>query len=101
MIHIHLRYKEHSRQLVFLTQFPCLFGAHFHAGLPGYNDDCRIRSCHSFLSLTHKIKIARRIENVDLIILPLNGNNRCGDGKLSLDLFFIIITDGIAICDLT
>ena len=62
MVHIHLRYKEHTGQLVFLTQLPCFLGTHFHAGLTGYHDDGCIGCCHCFFCFTYKIEIARSIQ---------------------------------------
>ena len=42
MIHIHLRYKKHSRQLILLAEIPCLLGSDLHAGLTGYHNNCRV-----------------------------------------------------------
>ena len=42
VVHIHLGYEEHSRQLILLAEIPCLLGAYLHAGLTGYHDNRRV-----------------------------------------------------------
>ena len=61
IVHIHIRYKEHARQLVFLTELPCLLRPDFHACLTGYDDDRRIRRCHCLFHLAYEIKKSGRI----------------------------------------
>ena len=42
VVHIHLGYKEHSRQLILLAEIPCLLGAYLYSGLTGYHDNRRV-----------------------------------------------------------
>ena len=97
IINIHVCNKDKTRQFILVAQFPGFFGTHFNACFTGYNDDRCISCANCFFYFTDKIKESGSIQNIDLNPLPLNRNNRCTDGNLSLLLFFTIVTYGISI----
>ncbi len=96
---VHLRDKNHSRQVVLLAEFPGLLRSDLYAVLTRDNDDCRIGDADSLFHFTDEIKISRCIEDIDLVLVPLNRDHRCGDRKLPSDLFLVIIAERIAVSD--
>ena len=101
VVHIHIGHIHESGQFIFLTQLPSLQRAHLNAGLAVHHDDGGACGAQSLFHFSHEIKIPRGVENINLMPLPLNGNDGCTDGKLPLLLFFSIITYSIAICYFT
>ena len=101
VIYIHIGHKKHARQLVLLTDLPCLLCAYLNACFTGNNDDRCVRHSRCLLNLAHKIKVSGRIQNIYLASFPFDGNNGCTDGKRALDLFFVKIADCIAFTDLS
>ena len=97
IVDIHIRNKDHTGQVIFFAQIPCLLGSNLHARFSGNDDHRRVRCAGSLLSLADKIKEARGIQNIDLILSPHHRNHRCGNRKLAFDLLFIKITDGISV----
>ena len=101
MVIIHVCNKYDSREFIFFTQIPCFFCTNFNSCLTVYNDDRRISRADSLFHLAYEIEIAWSIEKVDLDLslsaFVLDRNHRCGDRELSLDLFFVIVTDRITI----
>ena len=89
VVDIHIRHEHKTGKLIFLADLPCLLRAHFHTGLTGYHDDGRIRCAHRFFHFSYKIKETGRIKHIDLVALPLNRNNRCGDRDMS---FLLLLT---------
>ena len=97
IVHIHFRDIDHTRQIVLVTQFPCFFRSHFHAGFPGYDDDSCIRHADRFFYLSDKVKISRSIQDVDLCLLPLDRYQCSADRKFTFLLLFIKIADRISV----
>ena len=52
---------------------------------------------NTMVFFSYEIKISGSVQNVYLVLLPRDRNHRCSNGKVSFDLFFIIITDSVAI----
>ena len=101
IVHVHIGNENHTRKFVLLAQIPCLLGTNLYAGFTRYYDDCCVCSADSFLDLSYEIKISGSVQNVYLVLLPRDRNHRCSNGKVSFDLFFIIITDSVAVFHFT
>ena len=105
MIVIHIRYKNNTRQLILFTKFPCLICTNLYACLAVHYDNRGVCNANCFFYFTNKIEITRRIQQVNLdrtvFTLILQRNQSCGNGELSLNLFLIIIADGVSIGDLS
>ena len=101
MIVIHVGHEDQTGKAVSLTQLPCLFRSHLYTGFAVHHDDRGICYADRFLYLTHEIKEARSIQQIDLdrpvLARILQRDKRGGDGELPLDLFLIVIADRIAI----
>ncbi len=100
LIDIHICYKEHARQMIFLTDFPCLLGSGLNAGLGADNDDRTVCNRNGLFHLTDKIKISGSIQNVELVIIPLNRNHRGVNRNLTLLFLLGKIADSRTILDL-
>ena len=79
----------------------CLLGADFNAGFAVNYDDGSACSLYRFFYFAYKVKISGSIQNIYLHAVPFDGNNGGINRNLSLLFFLAIITDGIAVCDLT
>lgn len=78
-------------------QAPSAFGAHLHA-VYGADDDHRgIRSGEGGEHLAHEVCIAGRIEEVQLLPLPFTRNDRHLHAAPALDLFWLVVGDGVAV----
>ena len=101
MIIVHIGHKEHTGQTMLLAELPGLHGTRLDAGLAVHHDNGRIRCGYRLLCLTHKIKVARRVQNIDLqltvLTLVLQRNHGSGNGKLSLLLFLVIVGNGVTL----
>ena len=100
IVHIHLCHIDHTGKIILVAQFPCLLRSHFHAGLAGNHDHCRVRRADRFLYLAHEIKVSRGVQHIDLRLLPLDGHQRRADRKITLLLLFIKIADRVAVRNL-
>ena len=72
VIHIHIRYKEHTRKFIFFAQIPCLLGSHLNPGFTGNNNNCCICCADSLFYFAYKVKIAGSIKNINLHLIPWN-----------------------------
>ena len=101
MVIVHIGYKDHPRKPVFLAQLPGLFGSDLDSGLAVHNDDRRIGNADRFLHFAYEIKIAGSIQKIDLYLsfrsFVFDRDQGCRNRKLSLDLLFIVIADGIPV----
>ena len=97
VIHIHVCYEEHTRKFIFFTEVPCLLSTYLYTGFTGNNDDCCICCADSLFYFTHKIKISRCVKYIDFYFIPWYRNQSSRNRKMSFDLFFIKITNGISI----
>ncbi len=68
-----------------------LRAAHQHRALAGADGGER---------LADKVEVAGRVQHVDLHVLVLDGGDGEGDGDISLDLFGVVVTGGVAVGDL-
>ena len=101
IVNIHVAHINHTGQLIFLAQLPCLLGTNFHTGFAVYNNNSRAGCTDCFLNLTGKIKKSRCIQYINLIPFPFYRNYGSADRYFSLLFFFAKITDCISIIDLT
>ncbi len=58
---------------------------------------CGVRNLHGLHDLTGEVEVAGSVQHVDLTAIVLNGGHRGGDGNLAVDLFGIIITNGVSV----
>ena len=72
LIDVHIRYKEHSRKMILLADLPRLFGSCLDSGLCADHDDGTVGHRNRFFYFSDKIKVSGGIQNVQLIVIPLN-----------------------------
>ena len=100
VIDIHLGHEDHARQMVLLTDLPRAARTALHSVLAGNDDDRSIRGGSRFLYLAQEIQRSRRIQNVDLAVIPRDRDHACVDRNLACLLLLVKITDRIALCGL-
>lgn len=64
-------------------------------------DDACFNCADSCECFTDEVEVAGAVKNVDLAAAELDRRDRCGYGYLALDLFCVIVADGVAVADLT
>ena len=101
LIDIHIRYKEHSRKMILLADLPCLFGSCLDSGLRADHDDGTVGHRNRFFYFSDKIKVSGGIQNVQLIVIPLNRDQRSMNGNFTLLLLLGKIADGASILNLS
>ena len=77
IIHIHLSNIDHTRKIILITEFPCFLGSYLHTGFSGNNDNSCIGCADCFFHFSDKIKISRRIKDINLCFFPFNRNQTC------------------------
>ena len=77
--------------------FPCLLQANGNAVLGRADNHGGVGGPQGLHHFTGKIKSTRGIQNIDPAALVLQRRNGGGDGNLTLDLFGIIVADGISV----
>ena len=75
IINVHVRYKKDTRETVALAEIPCLLRSYLHACLAGNHNNRSICRRGCFLCLSDKIKETGRIQNINFVFPPLNGNH--------------------------
>ena len=78
---------------------PRLLNAHGHTVLSGGHDDGGVGGPEGLHHFAGKIECARSIQHVDAAALIVDRRHSGGQRDLTLDLFGIIITNGIAVRD--
>jgi hypothetical protein len=97
---VHLVNEDHARNATFLGQPPGLLGADLDPGRGVDEDDGGVGNAQGGLHVADEIGIARRIDDVDLAISPLDGSQCGADGDLPFDLVRVIVGDGVPLLDL-
>ncbi len=93
---VHLVDEENATKPVLLGETPDLIGADFDTS-GGVDDDHRaLDDAHRAQDLSEKIGVARRVEDVDLGVLPLDGYDGRADGDVTLDLVGVEVRCGVA-----
>ncbi len=96
---VHAGADDDARQGERIGEVPDLLGNHLDAG-DGIDDDKGgIDGGHGQFGLMHEHVEAGRVDDVELVLAPLDGGERGGDGHLAGDLFFVVIGDGGAVID--
>ena len=90
---------DEAGHIPLLAVFPCLLHAHGHAVLGGADNDSGVSGPEGLHDLAGKVERARRIQHIDAAALIIDGGHSRGQRNLTLDLFGIIITNGIAVRD--
>ena len=91
--------EEHLRQTALCGGLVGLFSSDVHAGFAGNGNQHSIGGADCFAGGSFKVEQARRVEQVDLVVLPLQRRDRRSDGSLSADFLRIIIAHSVAISD--
>ncbi len=86
---IHLVNHYEARQFELVAVLPHQFGAHFHTGHRIHHDDGRVRHAQRRLHLAHKVGEARRVQNVDFVIVEFDRNEGSADGNLAALFLFV------------
>ena len=74
-----------------------LLRAHGHPVLAGDDHQHRVRGPHGFHHAALKVEKAGGVQQVDLLIFPLQGRHGGGDGGLAADLLGVVVADGVAV----
>ena len=94
---VHFGDIDEPGQLTRVELLPCPLRAHAQAALGVAYDDAQLRDPQRLLHIAGEIKVTRRIQHVDLASVVFHGSNAGGNGDLALDLFRVVVTDGISI----
>ena len=97
MVLVYLGDVDKPGHIPLLAVVPCLFKAHGNAVLGGKHKDGGIGCPEGFHDRAGEIKAAGGIQNVDLGIVVLYGNNRGGNRNITADLLRVVVTDGVAV----
>ncbi len=88
--------KDGPRQFEFFGERPDLLRLYFDAGHAIHDDQRRVGRHHRRLRVVEENIETRRIQQVDLLLLPLGGRDAGGNRDLALDLLIVEIRDGVA-----
>ncbi len=86
---VHLVDEEHARQADALGVVPDLLCPDLDAGCRVDHDDRRVDDAHRGTDVTAEVRVVGRIDDVDLAVVVLDGDDAVGEGKMPLDLFGI------------
>ncbi len=98
-VNIHICYKKHSRKMILLAQFPGFLRTCLYTGFSGNDDDGPVGNTQCLFHFAYEIKITGCVQNIDLVIIPFNRNQRSSDRNLSLLLFLCEVTDCSSVFD--
>ena len=101
MVVVHIGHKNDAGKIKLFAKLPRFLRSYFNTGLAVNHDHCGIGNADGFLRLSHKVEVPGSVQKIDLnrsvLTLKFQRHQGGGNGKLSLDLFLIIITDGGAV----
>src|SRR4051812_28422607 len=92
---VHSAGDDDARQVDIFGKLPHALGDDFDAMYAVDNDDRRLRRHHGGLGFVHEHWEAGRVEDVDLVVVPLEVGEAGGDGDLARDLFFVVVGGGV------
>ena len=101
MFAVQLVDKEHRRDLLLLRRLEALFRADGDTRLAGQHDDGAARRADALLPSAGEIEQSRRVEQVDLDVLPRKRQDRRGNRRLAANFLGIEIADRVAVGNLT
>ena len=84
-----------------LGDVPCDAGLDLDAVDRAYHDDRCIRRAHRSLNVAEEVRVARRVDDVDLVVFPLERCKRQRHGDLLRDLVGVEVADGVPFLDAT
>jgi hypothetical protein len=93
---IHLADNREAGELQLVTALPHDLGAHLHAGHGIHQDKSAVRDTQRRDHLSDEVGIARRIEQIDLVILVFTGEERRRERELAPDLLVLEIRNRVA-----
>ena len=88
---------EHAGHVGVLEVFPAALGADGDAVFRGAEDHAGLDGAQSAHHVTRKVEKARAVEHVDLAAAEVDRRDAGRDRDLALDLFGIVVTDGVAV----
>ena len=95
-----LGHHKQGGQLGGLQVFPGTLGAHGDAVLGGDQDGAGFHGPQGAEHFAHKVKVTRAVQHVDLRPTEVHRRETGGNGDLALDLFGVVVADGVAVADL-
>ena len=97
MILVYLGDVDEPGHIPLLAVGPGLLEAHSNAVLGGEHQDGRVRGPQRLHNGAGEVEAARSIQNVDLGVVVLHGDDGSGNRNITADLLGIVVTDGIAV----
>ena len=89
-----------ARQLILVGVAPDQLGAHLHAGHGIHHHDGGLADVQGGFDLADEVGEAGRVQDVDFVVVILDGDDGGGDGDLAPALLVLKIGDGRAVLDL-
>ena len=100
VLFVYLRDVEHCGNAGRLKIFPASLRTDGNAVLGRAEDDAGLNNADSGENVADEVEIAGAVKNIDLAAAEAYGSDGSRDGNLALDLFSVIVADGIAVGDL-
>src|ERR1035441_8448474 len=96
---IQLVHHNGARQFELFGEGPDFFGLHFHSAHAVHQDDRGIGRHQGAARIVNKYVVARRIQEIDLGLLPLGHGDGSRDRDFALDFLLVKIGDRVALID--
>ena len=93
--------KERARHLILANEVPSDLRTDFNACFTVNDDQRAACNAKSLKRFTLEVKVSGSIDNIDLCAIVHNGSDRGGKRKASLDLFCVIVANGVTFRGLT
>ena len=94
---IHLVDDEHLGHMILGRQFPGFFSADGDAAHSADDDTGSFHDAQGTHGLADEVKVAGNVDDVDHLLLPLDGSGSSADGNTALDFFRVKVGDGISV----
>ena len=92
--------EDDARNVVAVGQAPVGLGLRLHAGHALDNEDGAVEHAQAAVHFDVEIDVARRVDDVDAVVLPLAGDGGGGDGDAPLALLLHVVGGGVAVVHL-
>ena len=100
MLAVHLVDNVHAAHALLHRMGEGLLGAHAQAGHAADDDAGRLHHAQGAHHLAHEVEIAGNVDNVEHLVVPVDGRAGGTDGALALDLFGLEVGHRGTILDL-
>ena len=94
---VHFGDVDDAGQLALIQLPPGALGAHGQPALGGAHQHPRVGHGQALGHLAGEVEIAGGVQHVDLAAVIFHGGHGGGDGDLALDLFRVVIANGVAV----